>query len=130
MKAGAFYDSALPGGVGGNLGTDLSLTHPINFPVDNDSQADLNYVGTNTFMGPVAAQAIAAGVPASTVSYPLFKATPSAGQVANVVNGQTRTATNNYLECGSCHAVHDSGIKPFLRETMNKSTLCLGCHNK
>jgi len=130
MAAGKFYATALPGGVGGNLGTDLRTTHPINFPVDNDSQGDLNYTGTNTFMGPVSAQAIAAGVPASATTYPLFKATPSAGQAGNTVNGQNRGTSNNYLECGSCHAVHDSGFSPFLRATMNKSTLCLGCHNK
>jgi len=72
-------------------------------------------------MGPVApATAVLTGV-ASAVTYPLFKSTG---------NGGNRTSASDYLECGSCHAVHDSLNSPFLRETMKKSTLCLGCHNK
>jgi len=117
-KATAFYNNAVTGS--GNLTTDLSLTHPINFRVQNDSQADLNYVSPATVMGPVAASTVALGV-ASTKTYPLFKSSGGA---------TGRTAGSDYLECGSCHAVHNTEFSPFLRETMNKSTLCLGCHNK
>jgi len=90
----------------GNLTTDLSKTHPINFVVAaSDPQSDL-YAGSGTTMGK----------PSFTM--PLFKATRSG------------VSSNRSLECGSCHAVHDSGISPFLRYTMNGSQLCLGCHNK
>jgi len=119
-KVGAFYNGAI-GNTGGNLGTDLSKTHPINFRVTNDNQADLNYASPATFMGPVAAATATATGVASGVTYPLFK---SSG------NGGNRVSASDYLECGSCHAVHDSLNSPFLRETMAKSTLCLGCHNK
>ena len=101
-----------------NLGKNLSNTHPVNFPVLNNSQADLNYVASNTYMGPIAAQAVTAGAPNITTTFPLFKATRSG------------VTTNQSLECGSCHSVHDFTISPFLRATMNKSALCLGCHNK
>jgi predicted CXXCH cytochrome family protein len=91
---------------GSNLGAnsvDLSRTHPINFPVStNDTQADL-WPGTGSAMGK------------ASYSMPLFKSARDA----------TRT-----LECGSCHAVHDSANQPFLRYTMAGSLLCLGCHNK
>jgi predicted CXXCH cytochrome family protein len=118
-KAGAFFSGAITSS--GNLTTDLSDTHPINFRVTNNSQADLNYVAPATVMGPVLpSTAVATGIP-STVTYPLFRSTG---------NGGNRLLGTDYLECGSCHAVHDSQYRPFLRETMGKSTLCLGCHNK
>lgn len=101
-----------------NLGKNLATTHPVNFPVLNNSQADLNYVASNTYMGPIAAQAVTAGAPNITTTFPLFKATRSG------------VATSQSLECGSCHSVHDFTISPFLRATMDKSALCLGCHNK
>ena len=129
-KGGAFYANKLPAGVGGNLTTDLSKTHPINFPILNDDQLDLNYTAGDTFMGPTNAQAIAMGAPNTGVTYPLFKATPSIAQAANDANGKFRATGSTYLECGSCHAVHDMAYSPFLRDTMNKSALCLGCHNK
>lgn len=34
------------------------------------------------------------------------------------------------LECASCHAVHDSTNKPFLRVANTGSALCLKCHMK
>ena len=92
---------------------DLSKTHPINFPVSTvDGQSDLN-VGANAYMGPKA------GTNGQT--FPLFKTTNGGG---------ARDTANRSLECGSCHAVHDSQNSPFLRDTMNQSQLCLGCHNK
>ncbi|MEI7728132.1 MAG: cytochrome c3 family protein [Verrucomicrobiota bacterium] len=34
------------------------------------------------------------------------------------------------VECGSCHAVHDSTYTPFLRMNNNGSAMCLTCHIK
>jgi predicted CXXCH cytochrome family protein len=99
---------AIAAGVSGNLTTDLSKTHPINFPVAQaDPQGDLHPGTIASKMG-------------NADQFPLFKATGNVG----------RDTANRSLECGSCHAVHDSANKPFLRATMNKSALCLGCHNK
>lgn len=126
-KAGAFYTNPLASGLSTNLTTDLSKTHPINFPVNNTSAADgshaLNFVPGDTFMGPVAAATqTALGVSGVTKTFPLFKAVQHADSL--------RQSTTSSLECGSCHAVHDSAYSPFLRDTMAGSQLCLGCHNK
>lgn len=105
------------GSVNGTTDGDLSRTHPINFPVSiNDTQADL-WPGSGAKMGNGASGTAATAI-TGTNGFPLFKS-------ARDVAGETRT-----LECGSCHAVHDSENTPFLRYTMTKSTLCLGCHNK
>jgi len=94
------------------FGNDLTKTHPVNFPVPtvNNSQNDLWVGGNMPSMG--------GGATTTTSTFPLFKV--SAGPRAG----------NRSLECGSCHAVHDSTNSPFLRFTMNGSALCLGCHNK
>jgi len=85
-------------------GYNLTKTHPINFEVTTvDGQSDL-HVGSASKMG-------------TTNQFPLFK-----------LEGNRATARS--LECGSCHAVHDSANSPFLRDTMDQSKLCLGCHNK
>jgi hypothetical protein len=71
-----------------NLGTNLTTTHPINFPVSANGQNDL-YVIT-----PMAtAKSMGGGAGTATTTFPLFAA-----------NGG---ATSNGLECGSCqfHAV-------------------------
>jgi predicted CXXCH cytochrome family protein len=111
--ANTFTNGANPmaAGLSGNLTTNLSKTHPINFPVSVlDSQSDLWVVGAPTGkMGKTGFE------------MPLFKSTAA---------DANRTTANRSLECGSCHAVHDSQFKPFLRYTMGKSALCLGCHNK
>lgn len=95
------------------LGTNLSSTHPINFPVslvgETDGQKDL-WVGSAASMGKTGYE------------MPLFKAVGHADP--------NRQTPNRSLECGSCHAVHDSQYSPFLRYTMEGSKLCLGCHNK
>lgn len=96
------------GGVstGSNTGVnsvDLSRTHPINFSVStNDTQLDL-WPGSGSTMGK------------ANFEMPLFRSARDASRT---------------LECGSCHAVHDSANQPFLRYTMGGSQLCLGCHNK
>lgn len=125
--AGAWATGSLSGGpalatsTAGSVGSaDLTLTHPINFPVPtvNNSQNDL-WVGTEpTKMGGNYADAVNA--------FPLFAVT----NAATGGNNNADRATNRSLECGSCHAVHDSTNSPFLRYTMSGSKLCLGCHNK
>lgn len=115
----ALYGATIGGSVGhsGNLSSDLSTTHPVNFPVDlTNKQGDLWVAAANpTTMG----GGIATGATIST--FPLFKTKPA---------GNATRTTDSSLECGSCHAVHDSAISPFLRLTMEGSKLCLGCHNK
>jgi len=114
---GTFWDGGGPGGALSTsstafLGTNLQRTHPVNFPVSlADTQLDLN-PGSGAAMGP----GNIAGV-ALTTTFPLFRSTERGGG-------------SRFLECGSCHAVHDSQYSPFLRDTMTKSQLCLGCHNK
>jgi predicted CXXCH cytochrome family protein len=101
-------------------GTNLSKTHPINFPVRTDDfQTDLNTGGNTAHMGP----GVTSGYDWTTkpVLFPLFKTTDA---------NAARSTTNRSLECGSCHAVHDSTNSPFLRDTIAGSKLCLGCHNK
>lgn len=104
------------------FGTDLTKTHPINFQASlalnndannpqkrNDGKPDLNFTDAD-HMGPVNPDT---GL-SSTKTFPLFA---SQGQ-------------SGYLECSSCHSVHDDYYRPFLRDTMDNSQLCLGCHNK
>ena len=40
------------------------------------------------------------------------------------------TLINGMVECASCHQVHSNAFPPFLRGTMERSALCLGCHTK
>ena len=106
--AGLGNSTNIPTNVKANLvagGTDLRTTHPVNFPVTQNTQNDLQPI-TAPFMGK-----------AGGVQYPLFKSTRSGGVA-------------NSLECSSCHSVHDNANAPFLRDTQTGSTLCLGCHNK
>jgi predicted CXXCH cytochrome family protein len=100
-------------GANGDLGTDLRTTHPVNFPVPttNNSQNDL-------WLSPIAGGNYMGGNINVPFDFPLYKATGRDG-------GSARA-----LECGSCHAVHDSTNSPFLRYTLDGSKLCLGCHNK
>jgi predicted CXXCH cytochrome family protein len=37
---------------------------------------------------------------------------------------------NNRVECPSCHDPHDPTNVPFLRETVDQSTICIACHTK
>jgi predicted CXXCH cytochrome family protein len=117
-KSGAFGASPISGSPA-NLGTNLSKTHPVNFPVGtvNNYQNDL-WVGVGSHMGPADAKT---GYSFGK-TFPLFR--------TFVAGNASRTTANRSLECGSCHAVHDAEFSPFLRDTMNGSQLCLGCHNK
>lgn len=92
------------------IGTNMKGTHPVNFPVATADPA-LN-VGSGSKMG-------------LTNQFSLFAT--NAGGTTN--NNVARTSGRS-LECGSCHAVHDSQYSPFLRDTMHQSQLCLGCHVK
>ena len=38
--------------------------------------------------------------------------------------------SNKYIECSSCHNVHDPDISPFLRASNTGSNLCNMCHTK
>lgn len=101
---GTGASEGIASGRAANLGTDLRSSHPINFRVLQS--------GTSNGLGDVTGNILKT----STVSggFPLFA---SGGQ-------------DKYLECGSCHAVHDNTNIPFLRTTNDGSKLCLGCHVK
>jgi len=110
--------AALPAGPT-SLSQNLSKTHPVNFPVTQNPTGDLNLGNTATnLMGPGTPNA---KIAVFTVTFPLFRSSNGGG---------VRDTGNRSLECGSCHAVHDSANSPFLRDTMTNSMLCLGCHNK
>jgi predicted CXXCH cytochrome family protein len=95
-----------------NLSSNLTTTHPINFRVNSNTQNDLFISAT-----PSTATSMGGGAGTAATDFPLFNSSGVAGE-------------NNFLECGSCHAVHNSQFQPFLRTTLQSSTLCLGCHNK
>lgn len=101
-----------PAAIAGATGDNLANTHPVNFPVLNNNQSDLNFPSGVTFTE---------GKMGAAGEFPLFKSTDA---------GAGRTTGTQSLECGSCHAVHDPANVPFLRGTMTGSALCLGCHNK
>lgn len=98
----------------------LSKTHPINFPVTLNTTNDLN-LGSGSVMGPIQPALVGTMGYTAGPTFPLFKTTDA---------NAARSTTNRSLECASCHAVHDATFSPFLRDTMNGSQLCLGCHNK
>lgn len=120
-------DGTLTSGVAGgdgNFGTDLSqsnltnghVTHPINFPVTANTTGDL-WIGSGAFMGTDATTADATTYGTKN-GYQLYDTSRTAGTAARS------------LECSSCHSVHNYDNSPFLRYTMTRSALCLGCHNK
>jgi predicted CXXCH cytochrome family protein len=39
-------------------------------------------------------------------------------------------ASNNQVECASCHNPHETGTVPFLRVSNAASALCTTCHSK
>ena len=88
-----------------NFGVDLSNDHPISLTYD--SVADIGLRARNGGAETVGA-----------ANLPLYQSTPT---------GLTR------VECGSCHNPHVHGTgptQPFLRETMDNSSLCANCHLK
>ncbi len=81
------------------IGTDLSGTHPINFPYTTAAS-------NNTHIK-AATNNIVTG--ASGAKYPLDN--------------------NGYMQCTTCHQSHDDVTYPgFLRASMNGSAMCLDCH--
>lgn len=109
----ALYSGTISTG-GGRLGTNLASTHPVNFPVTTlDPTLNLGTNANGSRMG-------------TGDAFPLFKST-AGGATGNTDAARTSTRS---LECGSCHAVHDSAYSPFLRATLAGSAICLGCHNK
>ena len=82
------------------LGTDLSNDHPISLP------------------------------------YPTVAQDPAFKTPTDTSKGWGGTAQNDvklyggWIECGSCHNVHNPDIKPFLRKSNAGNGLCLTCHNK
>lgn len=88
------------------LGKDLTNDHPINFPVPVNTDG-LTTVSGYTING-------SAGIGMLTKALPLYKGNNSGA----------------YIECASCHAVHDNQHTYFLRTTNTGSKLCLACHAK
>jgi len=96
------------------IGTDLSNDHPISFNYGTAASTDgaLHPVTTSVVIGDTTADS-----KTTTIDGLLF-------------NGQ--------LECASCHDVHNKftvastrlATNKLLRVTMDKSALCLTCHNK
>lgn len=89
----------------GNLGTDLRNDHPVNLRLANAVVQNAIYATAAD------RRTIGNGL---TTKLPLFKG----------------SAGDGYIECGSCHAVHNSTVVPFLRTTNKGSLLCLACHDK
>jgi predicted CXXCH cytochrome family protein len=86
------------------LGTDLSTSHPISFTYDD-----------------ALASADRGLFPPTTTPIPLL------GTIAQAMLYGT---SQDQMECGSCHSVHDNTNGNFLRITQAGSRLCLTCHNK
>jgi len=93
-----------------NLGTNFSKAHPVNFQVTEiNKQKDL-WVGGGAYTGKQMGRL--EGKP-----FPLFKVSGNRGG-------------ERALECGSCHDAHNAEFSPFLRDTLTRSKLCFGCHDK
>jgi predicted CXXCH cytochrome family protein len=88
------------------LGKDLSNDHPVNIQMINGTAGLNSTSASNQIKG--------SGATALTTALPLFKG----------------SAGDNYIECGSCHSVHDNSHSKFLRTSNKGSVLCLACHAK
>jgi predicted CXXCH cytochrome family protein len=91
----------------GNLGIDLSDDHPVNLELVLGGANAIRALDSTNKIG-------VSGGGGLNKSLPLFKSD----------NG------NNYIECATCHAVHDNIGGKFLRTTNTGSKLCLACHIK
>ena len=83
------------------LGTDLTNDHPVGFNYQSASGED------NTINNTITNNKVAGELPLFRVS-----------------------GVDNFLECASCHNVHNNTNIPFLRKTNDSSALCLTCHLK
>lgn len=118
---------------GANLGVNMADDHPVGFDYiaayrnerTNNNQA-VGLVGT-TIIG---TRTYTAG---NGANYPAKL--PLWGGTGISVGGPTENGTGAaYMECDTCHNVHEPGatadLRPFLRESMDGSKLCLSCHVK
>lgn len=112
------------------LGTDLTNDHPINFDYDaaytqkqiagltgvsalfSRTEVANKFNTANSFAG--ANNSIVSLVPKAG---PFYAAGGAAG-------------SGSFMECASCHNVHDNSATYFLRKNNKGSELCLACHNK
>lgn len=101
ITAGTLSTDKIATGSNALLGTDLSNDHPINLQM---------LASTDGLYDP-SSNTIGNGL---TKKLSLFQG----------------TSGDNYLECASCHAVHDNTVNKFLRTTNSGSKLCLACHKK
>jgi predicted CXXCH cytochrome family protein len=90
-------------GAKGNLGSNLTNDHPINFDYDEVDGLD----------GDIRDKSTVAGLR-------FFRSTGGTG----------KNASSYYLECATCHDVHGAGYPKFLRKSNDSSSLCLTCHRK
>ncbi|MBI5921638.1 MAG: cytochrome c3 family protein [Betaproteobacteria bacterium] len=71
-----------------------------------------------------------------SMTYPTPAQDPGFNTPSDNLKGWGGTSPNavklygGYVECGSCHNVHDNDNAPFLRTTNFNSALCLTCHKK
>ena len=99
-SGGTTTNTNVMGATNAMLGTDLAKTHPVGFSYGAAYNEDVNLDNTKRLK--------------QNPNLPFY------------ING----AVNDSLECGSCHAVHDNAVVPFLRMSNDGSALCLACHAK
>lgn len=100
----SLQNDVMDAGVKTTLGTDLTNDHPINV---------------------VYATVVAALPNKLAADQTAITARATSGLASNAAK-----LLNGYVECASCHDVHNSANVPFLRDTMAGSVLCLQCHIK
>lgn len=89
------------------VGNDLSNDHPVGFTYN-------------------AALATADG----ELEDPVTAASPITGSTGTIATDMLYGASNDQLECASCHDVHDNTNGSFLIASNAVSALCLSCHIK
>lgn len=82
------------------LGTDLSNDHPVSMPYPTPAQD------------------------------PAFKVPTDARRGWGGTSPNDIKLYGGWVECGSCHNVHDPDLAPFLRKSNAGSALCMTCHSK
>lgn len=89
------------------LGTDLGNDHPVNFRYGDVANLDSKII------------------PQVMVEFQ----TPEIKFFASAGNGGNKFAGNDYMECATCHTVHDNANGKFLVKSNGSSNLCFSCHN-
>jgi hypothetical protein len=111
-----------------DLGTDLANDHPLSFNYNEALDVDLNgFTGAVQYNGSTRGRYAIQGAISNTL-YPLY----------GTVNLTGGILENNWFECATCHAVHDTAIPVyegkgstqvyFLRSDNSGSQMCLDCH--